>query len=267
MVTRLNNSEMTKEWHVLYITIDIFSETEIKLTNHLISNMHYSKGKRQGQILSAHLQNKLKKKNFDALHQIKLLDGKLGYIRKKQNNQISKVPTNVRRKKSFSCNSIKLYLNSLFLNNKRHYNNKAIVLNICLSQIGRISFHDTIHYMRIIIECLTNEYLFKLIVLFKLYEIHVQKLHEKKNNKRNKINEIINNMDKSKLDNTLKMVTRFNDSEITKECNMRYSKGKRQGQILSAHLQNKAAKFIESSIYKSNSSTATLTKENTSLKK
>ncbi|CAG8736513.1 hypothetical protein GLOIN_2v1765750 [Rhizophagus irregularis DAOM 181602=DAOM 197198] len=189
MVIRLNDSEMTKEWHVFYTTIDIFSETEIKLTNHLIRNMCYSKGKRQGQILFAHLQNKaaefiessiykpnssaaaltkenaslkkqvqqLKKKNLDVLHQIKSLGSKLEHVRKKQNNQISKVRANARRKKSFFCNLIKSYPNSLFLDNKKHYSSKAIVLTICLFQIGKMSFHDTIHYMRIFTEYLTNK--------------------------------------------------------------------------------------------------------------
>ncbi len=78
-------------------------------------------------------------------------------------------------------------------------------------------------------------------------------------------------MDRSKLDNTLKLITKSN---ITKERyalyatidqlsetevkpaqhllnNTRYPKGSQQGQILSPCLQNKALSFIGDSLYKS----------------
>src|SRR5215210_7408238 len=99
-----------------------------------------------------------------------------------------------------------------------------------------------------------------------------------------KINGIISEMDEPKLNNALELITKLNNFEITKEWNilnttiddlsemevksanyllnkMHYSKGKNQGQILSMHLQNKAAEFITSSIYKPNSSAAILAKE------
>ncbi|CAB4413838.1 unnamed protein product [Rhizophagus irregularis] len=190
MVTRLNDSEMTKEWHALYTTIDIFSETEIKSTNYLISNMRYLKGKKQGQILFAHLQNKaaefiessiykpnssaaaltkenaslkkqvqqLKKKNLDVLHQIKSLGGKLEHVRKKQNNQISKVHANARRKKSFSYNSIKSYLNSLFLNNKKHYSSKVMeILELTITNEFMYYNNSEFYYFGILADKLTKD--------------------------------------------------------------------------------------------------------------
>ena len=65
LITRLNasthHSEITKEWHALYTTIDTLSETEVKSTHHLINQMRYPKSKKQDQILSTHLQNKAAK--------------------------------------------------------------------------------------------------------------------------------------------------------------------------------------------------------------
>src|ERR1044072_808397 len=58
LITKLNNSEMTKERHALHTTIDGLTEMEVKSTNHLLNKMRYPKGQKQGQILSTHLQNK-----------------------------------------------------------------------------------------------------------------------------------------------------------------------------------------------------------------
>ena len=65
-------------------------------------------------------------------------------MRKKQTKQIAKICANTRRKKSLSCNSIKAYLDSLLLDNARHYSSKAMILTTRLSQIGRMSFRDTV---------------------------------------------------------------------------------------------------------------------------
>ncbi len=188
-ITKLNNSEITKERCTLYTTIDELSEMEVKSTNHLLSKMRYPKGKNQGRILFTHLQDKaaefitcsiykpnssvaalakensiikkqvkqLEKKNSNTLHQIQSLGGKLGRVRKKQTKQIAKIHSNTRKKKPFSSNSIKSYLNSLFLDNERHYSSKAMILTTRLSQIGRMSFRDTIQCTRTFIEFLTNE--------------------------------------------------------------------------------------------------------------
>jgi hypothetical protein len=138
----LELTTITKEWYTLHTIIDELLETEVKPTNHLLNNMRYPKGKKQGQVLSIHLQNKaveyvtssiykpnssvvaldkknailkkevkrLEKKNSNALHQIKSLGGKLGRIKKKQTKQIAKIHANARRKKSLSGNTIKSYL-------------------------------------------------------------------------------------------------------------------------------------------------------------
>src|SRR6266498_2374378 len=185
-ITKLNNSEITKEWRTLYTTIDELSEMEVKSTNHLLSKMRYPKGKNQGRILFTHLQDKaaefitcsiykpnssvaalakensiikkqvkqLEKKNSNTLHQIQSLGGKLGRVRKKQTKQIAKIHSITRKKKPFSSKS---YLNSLFLDNERHYSSKAMILTTRLSQIGRMSFRDTIQCTRTFIEFLTNE--------------------------------------------------------------------------------------------------------------
>ncbi|CAG8497868.1 15504_t:CDS:2, partial [Funneliformis caledonium] len=88
--------------------------------------------------------------------------------------------------------------------------------------------------------------------LKKTHKIQAQKSEANKNDKKQKINEIISEIDKPKLDNVLDK--------------MHYPKGKNQGRILSTHLQGKAAEFITCLIYKPNSSVAALAKENSIIK-
>ncbi|RIA95973.1 hypothetical protein C1645_815954 [Glomus cerebriforme] len=64
-------------------------------------------------------------------------------------------------------------------------------------------------------------------------EIQAQKSKKKKNNKRRKINEVINKIDESKLDNTLELITKL--PELSKE---QFSLN--EGKLISPYFQNKA---------------------------
>lgn len=110
--------------------------------------------------------------------------------------------------------------------------------------------------------------------LKKAREIKAQKLLAKKNDKKRKINEVINEMDQPKLDNTLDLITKLNSEskkdqqridlissiqqlpdEEVKAANhlittMRYPKGSNEGKLISPYLQNKAYEHISQSLYK-----------------
>ncbi|CAB5153632.1 hypothetical protein RhiirA5_408885 [Rhizophagus irregularis] len=107
--------------------------------------------------------------------------------------------------------------------------------------------------------------------LKKAREIEAQKLNMKRNDKKRKIDEIINKMDEQKLDNTLDLITKLTESskeridlissvqELSEEevptanhliKTMRYPKGPNEGKLISPYLQNKAYEYMSQSLYK-----------------
>jgi len=59
--------------------------------------------------------------------------------------------------------------------------------------------------------------------LKKAHEIKAQKLEADRNDTKQKINEIISKMDEPKLNNALELITKLNNSEMTKERHALYT--------------------------------------------